>query len=418
MKKVFLDNLPTKEGIGKNKEKRVFNWIESKGYKIKFIYENIEGYVEIIDYKKSCLYVKYLNNDIFKINTEDFKKCKLGGMLGLHIKIFKYNINKNIIDENRNITIIDREYRPRYKKNGSKCNDRYYKYHCDKCGNEDWILESNLVNQKIGCNACCSNHQKVVLGINTIWDTDRWMCDLGVSEEDAKIYTKCSHNKICVICPDCNRIKSMTISNINIYKSIKCVCKDGIKYPEKLMFSVLEQLEMDFKKEYSPNWCRYIDYKDINKIKTGRYDFKLNDIFVDNKQIIIETDGGFHSKNNSINGQTVEESKYIDNIKDNLAKNNGYEVIRIDCKKSDLEFIKKNILNSQLNKLFDLSKIDWNEAEQFALSNRVKEACNYKKENPDMSATEISNIMKLNSSTVRIYLHKGNKLGWCSFITN
>lgn len=148
LKKVFLDNLPTKEGIGKNKEKRIFNWIESKGYKIKFIYENIEGYVEIIDYKKSCLYIKYLNNDIFKINTEDFKKCKLGGMLGLHIKIFKYNINKNIIDENRNITIIDREYRPRYKKNGSKCNDRYYKYHCDKCGNEDWILESNLVNQK------------------------------------------------------------------------------------------------------------------------------------------------------------------------------------------------------------------------------------------------------------------------------
>ena len=24
------------------------------------------------------------------------------------------------------------------------------------------------------------------LGVNTIWDKARWMCDLGISEEDAK----------------------------------------------------------------------------------------------------------------------------------------------------------------------------------------------------------------------------------------
>lgn len=409
MRKVFTDDLPR---MGK-----LISWVKSIGYKVKFIYDDIEGWVEIIDCKSSILYIKYTNN-IFKITTEDFKKCKMGGILKLHTKNFKCNINENIVDNKRNITIIDREYRVRYKKNSSKCNDKYYKYKCNKCGNEDWIYEGNLLNQELGCNVCCFPSQKIVLGINTIWDTDRWMCDLGISEEDAKTHTKCSHDKIKVTCPDCGRTKKITIANIHTYKSIKCSCSDKVSYPQKFMWATLEQLNINFKKEFAPKWCRYIDFNNINKIKVGRYDFLLYDTYIEGKEVIVETDGRWHSKDNNLSGQRKEESEYIDFTKDTLALENGYEVIRIDCEKSELEFIKQNILNSKLSEIFDLSIIDWLKCEEFALSNRVKEACDYKKDNPNITVSEISNIMKLDSSTIRRYLHKGHKLGWCYYVTN
>ena len=56
MRKVFLDDLPK---IGK-----YINWKESVGYKVKFIYDYIEGEVEIVDYYindkgKIYLIIKY-----------------------------------------------------------------------------------------------------------------------------------------------------------------------------------------------------------------------------------------------------------------------------------------------------------------------------------------------------------------------
>src|SRR5574344_202584 len=52
-----------------------------------------------------------------------------------------------------------------------------------------------------------------------------------------------------------------------------------------------------------------------------------------------------------------------------------YKDNNLYCRKSELEYIKNNIFESKLNEIFDLSKIKWDECEEFALSNRVKEAC-------------------------------------------
>lgn len=326
---------------------------------------------------------------------------------------FKIEIGQIFKDNKRNLVIAYREIRQKITKEGWKQNQKWYKYTCNKCGwTEGWIDEYRLLKGQ-GCSCC--HKLTIVLGINTIWDTDRWMCDLGISEEDAKIHTKCTTNKIKVICPNCKKEKTMKISDIYRYKTISCNCSDKIPYPEKFIFSLIEQLQIDLKTEFNPKWCKYVDFNDIDKIKTGRYDFLLEDIFIDGKRIIIETDGDFHNKNNNMSGQTKEESKYIDFAKDKLALENGYKVIRIDCKESNLEFIKQNIINSKLNELFDLSKVDWNECEEFALSNRVKQACEYKKQNPDMTTTEIGKIMKLNKNTICKYLKQGVELGWCNY---
>ena len=43
MKKVFLDELPRKYGFGANKDKLIVDWNNSIGYKVKFIYDDING---------------------------------------------------------------------------------------------------------------------------------------------------------------------------------------------------------------------------------------------------------------------------------------------------------------------------------------------------------------------------------------
>ena len=52
MKKVFLDDLPQKYGFGANKDKLCISWKESIGHKVKFIYDNIEDKIEIVNYIK------------------------------------------------------------------------------------------------------------------------------------------------------------------------------------------------------------------------------------------------------------------------------------------------------------------------------------------------------------------------------
>lgn len=55
MRKVFLDDLPRKEGIGALKGKQVIDWKGSVGCKVRFIYDDIEDKIEIMDYnKKKC----------------------------------------------------------------------------------------------------------------------------------------------------------------------------------------------------------------------------------------------------------------------------------------------------------------------------------------------------------------------------
>lgn len=403
MKKVFLDDLPRK---GKNKG--CYDWQKSIGRKIKGVYENIEFEVEIVSVERNkytLLTLKY-NNKLFKINSDNFKSCRLGNVLKIRTPDFKIEIGTRIKDEKRDITIIDKEYRRDDKNRRYK----WYKYHCYQCGYEGWVVENALLGQSVGCSVCTGH--TVVEGINDIPTTAPFMIKyFQGGYDEAKLYTCCSHSKIHPVCPDCGRIKkkSMNISKIYTRKTCNCSCSDKQPYPQKLMFSVLEQLNISFDTEKKFDWCKYIDFKS-NKLKQGYYDFyfQLND-----KKYIIETDGNFHTTNNSMNGQTKEESKYIDDEKDRLALEHGIEVIRVDCDISDLEYIKKNAI-IKLKILFNLNEINWLKAEDFALSNRVKEACEYW-HNGINSTKEIAKVMKLHQATASRYLKKGSSLLWCDY---
>ena len=102
-------------------------------------------------------------------------------------------------------------------------------------------------------------------------------------------------------------------------------------------------------------------------------------------------------------------------MKDKLAKQNGYEVIRIYY--NDDFKIKDNLLKSDIVKIINLNNIDWEECERFALSNRVIEICDYwNNDKKDWETTaDLEKIFKIDKITIRSYLKKGTELGWCNY---
>ena len=403
-KKVFLECLP--------KRGKLISWSKSCGYKLYFIYIDIDGFIEIVKLNEDNISVTIKYNELeYVISTTTLSKCNIGRLLGKITSDFKTEIGAKFQDEKRDLTITDREYRN--KKHGkSNVEDKWYKYTCNVCGwVEGWSEESHIMgNKKQGC-SCCDG-RTIVLGINTIWDTDRWIYDLGVTEEGAKTHTRGTHDKIKIICPDCGKIMYKTTSNIFKNKSIGCSCSDKISYGEKLMYSILKQLKLNFKTQLTKanfSWCdKY------------RYDFYFE---LNNKCYVIEVHGLQHYEECTGNWKNkLKEQKENDRIKKELALNNGIKeenYIVIDCRKSELEWIKNNkngILNSKLNELFDLSNTNWLKAEEFTCSNLIKIACDYKRDNLELTTIDIGKIMGYNSNTICSWLKKGNSFGWCEYI--
>lgn len=399
MRKVFLDELPRKN----NGDKENYDWKNALNYIVNFQYDDYYGCVKIIDYNKDRqgLVIEYNDNQFF-INTDSFLKCLFAHIIGLVTYDFRYNVGDTINDEKRNITIVSRER----KVSGNE--SKYYHYKCNNCGwNFGYNTETNI-NKGAGC-SCCSGHT-VVEGINDIPTVAPWMIKYfrgGVKE--ARQYTSCSERKINPICPECGRIKKNEISIVNINKSnsIGCVCSDGISYPEKFIHELLNQINIYFISQFSVKdnpWC-----------KNYRYDFG-----VPNVSCIIESHGNGHYETDfsGTGGKTLIEEQENDRLKEQLAKQNGIEnYIVLDCRKSELEWIKKSVLESNLLNILNFTEdnINWLKCHEFACSNLIKIICEYKKLNNNLSTTEIGKTFKLTSDTIRKYLKQGTLLGWCNY---
>ena len=264
--------------------------------------------------------------------------------------------------------------------------------------NHEWeALPSNLLRNH-GCPFC--NGRAVIKGINDLHTTHPHILKYIYNTEDSYKYSAGSHAYIDFICPDCGNVRKAQIKSI-ISQGFSCaICRDGISYPNKFSYELLNQLPVDnVVHEYSPDW-----------LKPYRFDnyFEYNE-----KCYVLEMDGDFHFKNNGLNGQSLEKSQQIDLLKDKLARKNGIDVIRIDCRKSEFLYIKNQITNSRLNTLFDLNKIDWVMCDKFASSNFKKEVCKFYQDNKTiMNNEEISNYFSISLSTLCSYLKTGRNVGW------
>lgn len=379
-RKIFIEDLPKfQSGINIGR----IDWNKSVGYKIGFIYENISGIIDIISYKYPNITISY-NDNIKDFHISQFRKCQLGSFLNIYSKKYLFNVGE-IVNNKK----VIKQIRVKQGNNTSKG----YKYICLADNYIGKATEVSFKNMK--CPVC--TNAITMKGINDIATTNTEMIEYFVDTNDAFKYTKSSGKAIKMHCLECGNEKMLNINTL--YGSgFSCnKCGDGFSYPNKFMFNILDQLNINFESEYSPDW-----------ISPKRYDFYLI-----NHKFIIEMDGAFHSNDNKMNGQTKEESEGIDNYKEKIANNYNINVIRIDSKISDLEYIKNKILDSRLSMIFDLSNINWIQCHEFALSNRVKEACELW--NNGKTTIEISKYMKIANGTIVRYLTNGKMLNWCNY---
>lgn len=324
-------------------------------------------------------------------------------------KEFKIPIGYHFKDDKRDLVISDRKRKGSFK---------YYKYRCI-CGfdggehyrngeliKEYWIQENHLLNNR-GCPCCCDSPQIVVPHINSIVakEETKWMIEYFIDKEEAKKYTPSSGKSIFMKCPYCSKItdSKKNIDNLYNQKRIKCTCGDGYSYPEKFIYSMLNQLNVEFTTQLSKtsfSWC-----------DKHRYDF-----YIPSLDCIIETHGIQHYLK-SFNKEDVLKTQENDRFKKALALSNGIKhYIELDCRHSSIDWIKNSILNSEIVKILDVINIDWLKCEEFALDTLVKEVSIYwNDKNINETTSDLESIFGLKRNAIIDYLKRGTKLGWCNY---
>ena len=395
MKKVFLEEFKNEKGL--------IQWKNIVGHTIKFTYEEIEDEFYVVDREKGNYFILQYKDNNFKFHSSCIYKCNFGSMLGLISHEFKYKVGENIKDSKKDITILDNFY----KKDKRGKNNKWVKYVCNKCTYVGQKAEVEVKNS--GC-PCCDG-KIVVKGINDIATTNPELLPLFVNIEDAYTHTRYSGKKVLTSCPCCGEKKMKPCSSLDI-NNYPCKCGDSVSYPEKFMMNILSQLNVDYIYQFNKsnkNWC-----------ENFKYDFYFK---LDNEEYIIETHGKQHYQDKTTFKKTLNETQQNDKDKYDLAINNNIKpenYIVIDFRYSNLDWGKEHILNSKLNKIFDLFNINWIQCEEYALKNIVKEVCDYWHEHYEINKENINfedlaKVFKLSSVTIRNYVKKGTKLNWCNY---
>lgn len=235
-----------------------------------------------------------------------------------------------------------------------------------------------------------------------MWTTRPEIAMLLTNPDDGYKYTFSSNEKTWFNCPDCGTPSLKRICNV-VHHNFGCQhCSDNVSYPNKFGRALLDQLPINsYDYEYRPEWAKPYYYDNH---------FCYNGI-----EYILEMDGEFHFKNQTLSREGLEQVQARDRLKDELAVQRDIHMIRIECMKSEMEHIKSNILQSELNNVFDLSNIDWELCDQKAQKNILKEACKLYMSHL-YTLKEIGEILQVHPSTISRYLTKGAKFGWSDYI--
>lgn len=310
------------------------------------------------------------------------------------MKEFKYSIGEEvnglIILENKRTIFGNRKLKA--------CN-----YKCSKCGYIGEIRE-DVLSRGSGCPCCCTPPKIIVENINSLVakEETKWMIPLfenGYNE--AKLYSKGSTKKIKHICPYCGKQQIVARPIYQLYSNMpKCeFCGRGRSYPERLMASLLSNLDIEYTTQLTSTtyeWCG-----------SKRYDF-----YIPSLNTIIETHGEQHYKDTS--RTKLNEVVNNDKEKETIALRNGItNYIIIDCRISDFDFIKQNILSSDLIKLLN-KDIEWDTVRKMTNDTLTIQMWEYWNSlNKPISITELAEKYEVSRQVAKDVLEEGfaqNKL--------
>lgn len=167
------------------------------------------------------------------------------------------------------------------------------------------------------------------------------------------------------------------------------------------MSNILQFLNISFVSQFTDFWT-----------ENYRYDFKFS---INNRNYIIEMDGLLGHGNETWGNKTNKDKAFeIDKYKDKIAQENGYEVIRIDCRYKNISnrmnYIKNSIYNSKLNDLLNLNCIDWELCNIKSLQSKNIETINIFKYQTKY-IDEIAIIVGIKERTVIKYLKEAMNNG-------
>jgi hypothetical protein len=182
-----------------------------------------------------------------------------------------------------------------------------YLWICPKCNNEYDTSVAARTNTESGCPYCTG--VRVLKGYNDLWTTHPEVATLLYDSNRGFEVTYGSVKKEIFQCKECGNIEPKILNNI-INQGFSCSkCSDGISYPEKFIYSILEQINITFERQKVFEWA--IDKK---------YDFYLPPL-----NMIIETHGRQHYEEsfNYRGSRTLMEEQQNDRLKEDLAKSNN-----------------------------------------------------------------------------------------------
>lgn len=393
MNKIYIGNNKwfIDDGLVRSKNGNI-DWISNVGKTIEFKCLDYYGCYTIKEVIKTdnkfrkYLYIIYFDNDTQNehiVNYQNLAKVNFSYILGLYSNDFLYDVGDIV---NGQFLILKREHKKLFPSDKSCIKT----YTC-KCLNDGYIFENsekNLRTQK-KCEVCLG--KVVIRGINDMATTRPQLIRFLKNKNDAYEHTGWSCKTLNFACDICGRDFYCAPNGFGF--NFPCGCYSSDSYPNRLIQEVFNQLKISYIRELRKchfSWC--------GKYKYDLY-FECNDA-----SYIIEMDGGLHK------GDRLK----IDTIKDELASKNGVKVIRIDCDydKTEyrLQYIKDNILKSELATILDLSNIDW-EAIGVKLLERsiTKEVCDLR--NQGLVTKEIANTLNVSISVVDSHLKIGKNNG-------
>lgn len=285
--------------------------------------------------------------------------------------------------------------------------------HCSVCG-QSWLGTPSAIFRGVRKCPVCTN-QKIVAGYNDLWTTRPDVACLLQNPEDGYKYSFGSGKKVVFKCPDCGSLSKPLQLCLVTKHGFSCHnCGDGISIPNKFMSNLLKYfLQDDYEREKIFEWCKF----PINGRPTyGIYDFYFK---YQDKEYIVEMDGGLGHGNEfnytPINRiRTKSEDVERDRQKDMAAKQHGVEVIRVDAKSSELDYLREQVLNSRLNDIFDLNRVNFDTIYEECLTSRMIQVI-HAFNGGIHNTKQLAKRFKISLPTVITYLKRGQKIGICTY---
>ena len=242
----------------------------------------------------------------------------------------------------------------------------------------------------------------LVVGVNDIHTTNPEMESLLKYPEDAYKHTQYSNDEVWFVCPFCGNELLKKCSSV-VANGLCCPrCNTNYSYGERFVSNLLTELNVDYDYQFAPSW-----------IKPYLYDFHF---FHNEKEYIIEVDGGWHFENNNKSPISLDEVIERDKLKQQEAEKRGIEVIRLDynyrsCDSKSLH-IMNSIKESKLAHIFDLSKVDFEKVVNISSKSMIRivaDLWNSYEEKASQKIMEQLNIK--NDNKVRKWLYLASELG-------